>query len=238
MRSSVAVLFAAVAALVAGCGQQDAPLPEDDAAPRAVQWRGCTAAAFADDPAPAVRLPTTAGTVAVKLPTDGPCAGGLVARVADGVAGLDVSDLALDPGTAQVVHLRGAADGDPVAVLRVDGGAHPRGGFQPHLFLAQGGVDEVTTDGRPLLPFVATDGGAAPMTATCTDDGGVAVLNATTSEPPGVVLAWDVERSTYRITGAEAQPGGTEQIRDHAADPLLREEMPALFEPGALFADC
>ena len=40
------------------------------------------------------------------------------------------------------------------------------------------------------------------MTAGCTEDGGVAVLTGRTAEPPGVVLAWDVQRTTYEITGA------------------------------------
>ena len=52
------------------------------------------------------------------------------------------------------------------------------------------------------------------------------------------MLAWDVERTTYAVTATGAEETGTEQVRDHAADPVLREEMPALFEPGALFADC
>jgi hypothetical protein len=64
------------------------------------------------------------------------------------------------------------------------------------------------------------------------------VLSATTSEPPGVVLAWDVERTTYDITAGGAVRTGSEQIEDHIADPLLRKKMPELFEPGALFEDC
>ena len=82
------------------------------------------------------------------------------------------------------------------------------------------------------------DGGMAPMTATCSDDGGVAVLTATVSEPPGIVLAWDVERTTYELDGHTARQVGSEQIRDHAADPVLRREMPDLFQPASLFADC
>lgn len=76
------------------------------------------------------------------------------------------------------------------------------------------------------------------MTARCDDSGGIAVLTATTSEPPGVVLAWDVRRTTYTVEDGEAQSAGTQQIRDHAADPVLRKEIPELFEPTALLADC
>ena len=88
------------------------------------------------------------------------------------------------------------------------------------------------------MPFVATDGGAAPMAATCVGDGEIGVLTATTSEPPGVILAWDVQRTTYRLEGHQAVLVGTKQVRDHAADPTLRKEMPELFEPDAFFADC
>jgi hypothetical protein len=89
-----------------------------------------------------------------------------------------------------------------------------------------------------LLPFVATDGGMAPMTARCTDDGGVAVLSATTSEPPGVILAWDVERTTFHILASGTVSSTTAQVEDHIADPLLHKKMPELFETGDLFANC
>ena len=246
-----AVTVLAAAVFMVGCGQQagetgasggvsgsttDSAVPAPSAASDA-GWRSCTAEAFESDPSPALQLPVGDLPVeAVKLPTDGPCAGGLVVRTAEGVIGTDVSGLELEPDTADVVHLRG--DGLPSVLLRVDGGRHPRGGFQPHLFAVTGTVGELTVDGQPLLPFVATDGGMAPMTATCTDDGGVAVLTATVSKPPGIVLAWDVERTAYRIDGTEARSAGSRQVRDHAADPVLRREMPDLFEPASLFADC
>jgi len=233
MRISVVTALAATAVL-AGCGQQVADGSSSD--PAARQWRDCTPAAFEGDAGQSLDVSTADGPVPVKLPTSGPCAGGLVALTPAGVVGTDVDDLDLDESTVQVVGLRG--DGGPAALVRVDGERHPRGGFQPHLFTVAGGtVAEVTVDGGPLLPFVATDGGMAPMTATC-DDGEVAVLSATVSEPPGIVLAWDVERTAYRIEGASAELVGSEQVRDHAADPVLRQEMPELFEPGSLFADC
>ena len=231
-----AALGLLVACSLSACGQQAGPATGGDASSAPAQVGGCTVAAFDAASGKVGQVGTSAGSVEVKLPTDGPCAGRLVARAESGVVGLTVSGL--DRSTAQVVPLDGAGEGAPQALVRVDGEPHPRGGFQPHLFTVTDQVREVTVDGSPLVPFVATDGGMAPMTATCTDDGGVAVLTATTSEPPGVVLAWDVERTTYALTAAGAEPTGTEQVRDHAADPVLREEMPALFEPGALFADC
>lgn len=240
MRPSVLPTLAVLTAVgLAGCGQQVAS--DGGTTPGAgqvapAQWRDCTVAAHEDAPGPAVQVPTGAGTAEVKLPETGPCQGGLVARLPVGVLGLDVRGLDLDPASVQVVDLGG--DAEPAALVRVDGGAHPRGGFQPHLFVVGKTVDEVTTAGGPLLPFVATDGGMAPMTAGCTADGGVAVLTARTAEPPGVVLAWDVQRTTYEITGAEAVRTGVEQVHSDVADPALRDRMPALFEPGRLFADC
>ena len=135
---------------------------------------------------------------------------------------------------ATVVHLHGA--GAPDLVL-LSAKPHPRGGWQPHLFGSGGetGLTEVTSEGRPVVPFVATDGGAPPMTATCTKEGGVAVMTATAPEPPGVVLAWDVHRTTYtRRTAGRRPPARVEKA---AADPLLRKERPELFD-GTLFANC
>lgn len=237
MRSlDTAALGLLVACALAACGQQGGEASGGTASSPPAQAGGCTVVAFDAASGEVGRVRTQSGTVDLKLPGDGPCAGRLVARGASGVIGLTVSGL--DAASAQVLRPAGAGAEAAPALVRVDGEPHPRGGFQPHLFTVTDEVRELTVDGSPLVPFVATDGGMAPMTATCTDDGGVAVLTATTSEPPGVVLAWDVEQTTYAVTAAGAEPTGTEQVRDHAADPVLRKEMPALFEPGALFADC
>jgi hypothetical protein len=237
MRSlGTAALGLLVACSLSACGEQAGQASDGDASSAPAQVGDCTVTAFDAASGEVGQVGTTAGTLEVKLPPDGPCAGHLVASGESGVVGLTVSGL--DGSTAQVVPLDGAGEDAPQALVRVDSEPHPRGGFQPHLFTVTDEVRELTVDGSPLVPFVATDGGMAPMTATCTDDGGVAVLTATTSEPPGVVLAWDVERTTYALTAVGAEETGTAQVRDHAADPLLREEMPALFQPDALFADC
>lgn len=233
---TTALALTGVLALV-GCGEAE----RREVPPSAVQWRDCTIEQFVDLPGPVVaRLRGGGGErVVVKLGTGtGPCAGGLVVRDGGGVNGTDVERLDLDPSTAQVVTLA-ARDGEPGRqLLRIDSRPHARGGFQPHLFSLYDGVAELVTAGRPLLPFVATDGGAAPMTATCNDAGGIDVLTATTSEPPGVVLAWDVRRTSYQVDEGEADQVGSKQILDHAADPVLRRELPQLFELGALLVDC
>jgi hypothetical protein len=219
-------------AALAGCGpgEQDEP-----SGPGAGAWGECDSAAFeeAGGQVAEVRTEQQDDPVVVKLVGgDGPCAG-LVARYDTGIEGHGVEALDLDRDSASVVTLDGGQ-----ALLRVDSAGHPRGGYQPHLFAVVAGMAEVTADGAPLLPFVATDGGAAPTTARCGGPGTIEVLTARTSKPLGVVLAWDVWRTTYEVDGAKVKGAGNEQIRDHAADPLLRKAIPELFEPGGLLGNC
>jgi hypothetical protein len=162
---------------------------------------------------------------------NGPCADRLLASGGS----VDVSGLDLVPGKAKVVHLTG--DGPDLVLLSAK--PHPRGGAQPHLFGAGGdsGLTEVTSGGRPVVPFVATDGGAAPMTATCTDDGGIGIVTAQAHEPPGVVLAWDVTQTSYAVEDGRAVGKGTSSVAKAAADPTLRKDHPELYD-GSLFANC
>ena len=67
--------------------------------------------------------------------------------------------------------------------------------------------------------------------------GGIAVLTGKASKPPGIVLAWDLTRTTYDIRDGRAVSSGAVVVRKDVADPLLRKEMPGLFD-GSLFADC
>jgi hypothetical protein len=243
MRTTLAgLLTVPVALAVAACGAGDgggdggdAPSPEDGGG-NTMTWRDCSPRAVAAADGVLGQVRTAGGDrVEVKLPTNGPCAGGLVAQTGDGVAGLDVADLDLDPATVEV--LTPGAGATATQLLRVDGAHHPRGGFQPHLFLVGTQLTELTVDGGPLVPFVATDGGAAPMTVRCAADGTVEVLEATVSEPPGVVLAWDVWRTQYDV-GTPVRAGARDQLHEHVADPLLRRDIPEMFDPEALFKGC
>lgn len=166
-------------------------------------------------------------------PGSGPCADLLLGPAG---ASADVAGLDLVATRAKVVHLKGDTAGD---LVLLPGEPHPRGGAQFHLFGGGGGtgLTELTVDGQPLVPFVATDGGAAPMTATCTDDGGVGVVTAKAHEPPGVVLAWDVTLTTYAVDEGRVVPKGRSSVAEAAVDPLLRKERPELFD-GSLFAGC
>jgi hypothetical protein len=220
----------AVLSLVTGCGTGD----ERSADPA----RGCTA----EDAAHAGRVVATAdldghtGPEELRLmgPRSGPCRNRLVAVVDGRLAAADVRGLGLAAKPGTVVHLRGRGD-----LVLLESKAHPRGGWQPHLFAGGGpdGLAEVTVAGHPVLPFVATDGGGSPMTATCTPSGGIAVFTAIAHEPPGVVLAWDVTRTTYSLRDGRAEPTGSMLVEEAAADPTLRRERPELFS-GELFAGC
>ncbi len=224
MRTLGTALVLILLASVAGCGEQSpASAPEGD---------GCagkgavvaTADLDGDGSAQAVRLTG---------PGNGACAHRLLGP--GGVAA-DVNGLDLVPGTAKVVHLEGHGAAD---LVLVSAEPHPRGGAQAHLFGSGGatGLTEVTADGQPVVPFVATDGGAAPMTATCTEDGGIGIVTARTHEPPGIVLAWDVTETSYALEDGRAVPKGKSSVAEAAADPTLRKEHPELFD-GSLFSDC
>ena len=174
-----------------------------------------------------------ASTVRLTASGSGPCADLLLA---DGGASTDVGSLDLVARTATVVHLRGAGAPDLVLLYAKP---RPPNGSQPHLFGAdaRGGLVEVTVGGRPVVPTVATDGGHAPMTATCTPGGGIAVLTGKAHQPPGIVLAWDVTEASYAVKDGHAVETGSRLVRKAVADPLLRKYHPELFD-GSLFAGC
>lgn len=225
MRLLGTALLLSVLTFTAACGDEKRPSSGPD--PDACAGKG-TVVAKAD-------LDGSGSAEDVRLtgPGSGPCADRLLGP---GGESADVSGLDLVGAKASAVHLKGD---DPVDLVLVPAKPHPRGGAQVHLFGLGGrtGLREVTAHGQPLVPFVATDGGAAPMTATCTDDGGVGVVTAKAHEPPGIVLAWDVTQTTYAIEDGRAVRKGESSVAEAAADPLLRKERPELFD-GSLFADC
>lgn len=184
------------------------------------------------DPDPVRHVPVT---------DTGPCANALLLTVEGTPVAVRLGVRGLDRDSVRVVQLPGTAR----ELLMLRERPHPRGGFVLHLFGVAGGrLGEITVDDRPVVGFVATDGGAAPATATCTDpdsdpdSGVIATLTSTAHQPPGVVLAWDVERTVYALRGNRAEPVRSERVRTAAADPLLRREMPRLYDPDSYFADC
>jgi hypothetical protein len=230
MRATRTAAILAVLVTSAACGQQ----PGSTSVASRAGYGACadkgTVAARAD-----LDGDGTVETVRLVTGGTGGCADSLIARMGPAVAGTSVTGLGLVAARARTVHLKGP--GAPDLVL-LPGAPHRRGGAQMHLFGARSDrLAEVTAAGEPVLPFVATDGGSAPMTATCRAHGGIAVWTGTAHQPPGIVLAWDVERTTYDIRNGSAVHPRTTTIVRAAADPLLRKQRPELFA-GRLFADC
>jgi hypothetical protein len=234
-----AALTAALLATSA-CGQRTDPAPGGSA--EEAGWHGCTAeqAASSGRRLALADLDADGADDEVRLvgTAEASCAG-LVAVIGDRAVGADLDGVRLDPSSARVVHLTEQSDAPAGRdLLLVGEPAHPRGGRQMHLFAADAHeLGELTVQGNPVLPFFATDGGGAPMTATCTPDGGFAVVSAETHRPPGIVLAWDVGQVSYRVDGTRVVRTGAETVKEGAADPLLRKSMPELFS-GRYFTDC
>lgn len=243
-------LAAAVAGLavagLAGCGQAEpsdetgaaespvteSPAPESST-PEA--YGDCTPEAFAEAPGRGGKLSAGTDAVTVRLVPagEGPCAGALLALADDKVTGVDVTGLDLEPRSMRVVETAGGE-----RVLRVDSVAHPRGGFQPHLFLVDDeGVSEVLLDEWPLLPYIATDGGALPVTATCPPSGGIGVLSATPYEEADP-LTWDARLAAYDVSGGTARVVADDLVADRVTSRELRQQHPELFDTGVLFAGC
>lgn len=225
MRTLRTAVLLAVVLGAAACGR-----PGESPSPYAACAASGTVVARAD-----LDANGTTETVRLVRGGSGTCANSLVARVDHTVAGASVRGLDLVPKGAKVVHLKGTRAPD---LVLLSSRPHPRGGWQPHLFATAGGqLREVTTNGHPVVPFVATDGGASPMTARCTARGGIAVLTGKASKPPGIVLAWDLTRTTYAVRDGRAVKTSSVVVRKAVADPLLRKEAPWLFA-GSLFTNC
>jgi hypothetical protein len=245
MRRVLVVLTLVPSVVLAGCGSQTGASDDPGSAATAGTpseatsraWGECTQDAFdaAGSPLATLRHDGWPADMQLKLPQEGPCAGTLVASGPAGVVGVHAASAELDGSTVSVLDV---GDLDGSVLVRVDGGVHPRGGYQPHLYLVgPDALREVTVDGRPVVPFVATDGGMAPLAVRC-GDGTIEVVSATTAEPPGVMLAWDVRRTTYTLSADGAHEKGSGSLEEDVADPLLHKAMPELFDPGRLFAGC
>ena len=244
-RAILGLLFAVLSATAAsGCARApiadpDGQAPSEQPSPTQV-YEGCPADAPAVTRAKAIVLVDldgdgTSATVDLVSAGRGPCGTGLVLRRPAGATGVKL-DAPLDPSTVQIVDLLGTDR----QLLMVSGPGHPRGGFAVHLFGADdAGITEVTLpSGEPVLPFVATDGGGLPVTATCESDGQIAVVSAVPHKPPGIVLDWDVTTTTYTLDAGTASVKSRSTTEPPVIDPTLRRQMPQLFDPGAYFAGC
>lgn len=121
--------------------------------------------------------------------------------------------------------------------LLVTKSAHPRGGFQLHVYAADGEqLTELTVDGQPLIPFVATDVQEHPFSIDCAD-GGFVTTDAVPHEPAGFVAAWDITRTSYTLEGARVTAGPSEEVADNVLPGQLGKKYPELAQ-HAMFESC
>ena len=119
-------------------------------------------------------------------------------------------------------------------VTRAD---HPRGGYQLHVYAADGeDLTELTVDDQPLVPFVATDVQEHPFSIDCSDDGFV-FTDAVAHEPVGIVATWDVQETTYAVDGTSVTAGAPKEIADNVMSDQLGASYPELARHAA-FASC
>jgi hypothetical protein len=95
---------------------------------------------------------------------------------------------------------------------------------------------ELTSDGQPLLPFVATDVQEHPWSVDCSD-GGLVFTEAVPHEPVGVVPAWDIRQTTYTVDGGTVTKGATKEVADNVLHQDLAKKYPELAKHSA-FASC
>lgn len=111
---------------------------------------------------------------------------------------------------------------------------HPRGGFEARLYAAVDGKPrEITRDGGPLIPFVATDAPTQYVAVTCTS-AGFSVLAAAAQAPAGAAPAWDVRRTDY--AGKGLVENTAVELAENVPDDGLRD-FPGL-TGNKLFAGC
>lgn len=103
----------------------------------------------------------------------------------------------------------GSRSGQLLGVRQV----HPRGGYQARVFgFADGRFLELTNNGQPLAPFVATDTAPAePVRIECTDKG-LDVMLAKAQHPTGLMPAWLVTRTSYAVEGNSVTKTGSQVV--------------------------
>ena len=121
----------------------------------------------------------------------------------------------------------------PLLVTRAE---HARGGAQTRVYVG-GAVELTDTSGNPLVPFTATDSRAtAHVSITCVT-GGLQVTTATPTVPGGVLVAWDIDRTTYRVDLSGAHASGHERLATSVPERTLRAKWSDLAH-DRLFVGC
>ena len=162
----------------------------------------------------------------------GECGNTLFAELGDGYVSISLESDA--PPVMSAFTVAPAGDGGQLLVTR---GNHPRGGYQLRVYAATAKeLKELTVDGQPLLPFVATDVQEHPWSIDCSDDG-LVFTEAVPHEPPGVAAAWDIKQTTYAVDGGSVSKGTTEEIADNVLPKDLSTKYPDLVKHSA-FESC
>ena len=231
MKTGVLGLLLATSMVLAGCG--DEAKDATDTPRESPTYRGCAGPA---DPPPVAQVDLDGDGPAEPItyaPADGSCPAMLSATVGGHELSVDLDDeLPVTPADVHAI----AVPGRTGQVLLVQP-QHPRGGFQARLCgYADGKLEELEAEGKPIFDFVATDTLTSPIAASCVADG-FDVRQAKAHEPAGVVPAWDVYRTTYTVDGNTVTKGETTEVADNVLDRQLQHEYGALTGYD-LFGDC
>jgi hypothetical protein len=153
-------------------------------------------------------------------PVQGRCRDAVVAQVAghEVVAALP-GDLPVTSRDLAAVQIPGRT-GDLLLLTA----RHPRGGFQATLYgYADGTLEQLTAEGKPIFDFIATDVLTTPTRVQCVD-GGFDVTVARRHEPVGVVAACDVSRTVYTVDGNTVTRGATSPVAENVLDRQLQQQ--------------
>jgi hypothetical protein len=230
MRKILLGLVLGVPLVLAGCGDQTDDRPGSATSPT------CPEPAAHGKAVEVLRADLDGDGTADRIssvPATSSCRAAVIASVGGHEGSVPLDDaLPIPSGSSFAITVPGRQG--ELAVVRQE---HPRGGFQVHLIgYADGKLGELTVDGRPVLPFVATDAMTTPLAAGCVADG-FEVTDARAHQPIGVMPAWDVYRTTYRVDGTEVTRGETAEVADNVLDPQLRSGYRKLMH-YSLFQNC
>ncbi|HEX2895061.1 MAG TPA: hypothetical protein VHO29_13770 [Marmoricola sp.] len=232
MRTAVVAMMLCVPLLLAGCGNE-APVADHGGQTTSSAPPSCTGSTGSaihvtvqadldgDGRPETVDYVDTPGCQALRAEVGGK-------SVTAPVAG----DMALRQGELAAVQIPGRTG--QLVLARQE---HPRGGFQARLYgYADGTLEELTAEGKPIFDFIATDVLTTPTAATCTNDGFI-VTQARRHQPIGIVPAWDVFRTTYEVDGNVVRPGPTTKVADNVLEKDFATTYADLVH-YSLFKDC
>ena len=118
----------------------------------------------------------------------GDCGAAVIASRESPEVAMWVSEVpAEDPPVTSAFAIAPTWSDGQLLVTRAD---HPRGGYQLRIYTVEGeSLTELTVDGQPLVPFVATDVSQGQARVDCSDDGFVVVAGQ--------------QQTTYAVDGTD-----------------------------------